>query len=339
VNKEDALLLLSDHQCVDTFRTYNPGNFLTLLSNYNTKFLRTIDLEIAPAISKWPKPGQPKYGPLSLKSICKAFQHGFSKFKSTSKGCSHCFDVCEQNPHLSHQQLYQELRSHFLYDVEALRRPTLQAGSLDVRRSDGGRTIDCGLSVGNHWWSHMSTDRNTPPPRVSVLIFSISPHRFSIFLSSQFRLFLMSVIFCVASRWTSDWHIHPRPTWCGWWCAAEHLCDSTHVKARMKYEINQCQIILFKSYQVMKQKISEQAKMNSSDWSGLHQEDSDGFIQQKQHEDAVQETKTPGETSKRGRFFETGVRSSLSFSFAFTVPLRLSGRSLPISLTRFGCEY
>jgi hypothetical protein len=29
----------------------------------------------------------------------------------------------------------------------------------------------------------------------------------------------------------------------------------------------------------MKQKISEQAKMNSSDWSGLHQEDSDGFIQ------------------------------------------------------------
>jgi hypothetical protein len=138
VNKEDALLLLSDHQCVDTFRTYNPENFLTLLSNYNTKFLRTIDLEIAPAISKWPKPGQPKYGPLSLKSIRKAFQHGFSKFKSTSKGCSHCFDVCEQNPHLSHQQLYQELRSHFLYDVEALRRPTLQGGSLDVKRSDGG---------------------------------------------------------------------------------------------------------------------------------------------------------------------------------------------------------
>jgi hypothetical protein len=35
---------------------------------------------------------------------------------------------------------------------------------------------------------------------------------------------------------------------------------------------------LFTCYQIMKRKISEQAKMNSSDWSGL-QEDSDGFTQ------------------------------------------------------------
>ena len=154
VNKEVALVLLADHYCADTSRVYAPEQFANLLSDYNTKFLRTIDLEIAPSITKWPRKGEAKYGPLSLKSIRKAFQHGFNKFKSTSLGCAHCYDVCEQNPHLSHQELYQELRAHFLFDADALKRRTLHdAVSLFDKRSDGGsaRGRSDGGSVRGHF--------------------------------------------------------------------------------------------------------------------------------------------------------------------------------------------
>ncbi len=54
VNKEAAILLLADHHCADTSRSYAPEKFTNLFSDYNNKFLRTIDLEVAPSITKWP---------------------------------------------------------------------------------------------------------------------------------------------------------------------------------------------------------------------------------------------------------------------------------------------
>jgi hypothetical protein len=142
LNKEQAKDALSQHICFDNSRKYNPEEFLHQLSVFNTKFLRTIDLEIAPSIGKWPLVGEAKYGPIRLKTIRKAFRDGFAKYKHVSVACDHCYDICEQNPQLNHAELYGELRSHFQLDVDALRRNTLKQAITPDLRSNGGSAYD-----------------------------------------------------------------------------------------------------------------------------------------------------------------------------------------------------
>ena len=126
-NNEQAKALLDYHQCRDNGNG-NPSSFLKTLSTYNTAVLRTLDLEIAPSIGKWPKKNEPKHGPLTLKSIRASFKNGFSADKAISVACKHCFNVCEQNPKWSHSKLYRELRDHFLEDERALSRATMSSG-------------------------------------------------------------------------------------------------------------------------------------------------------------------------------------------------------------------
>ena len=78
LNKEMATYVLAAHSCDDFTHVYNPAIFLQLISAFNTKFLRTIDMEIAPSITQWPNSGDTKFGPIRLKTIRKTFQHRFS---------------------------------------------------------------------------------------------------------------------------------------------------------------------------------------------------------------------------------------------------------------------
>ena len=123
-DNEQAKLLLETHHCRDNGNG-NPSYFLKSLSAYNTAVLRTLDIEIAPSVGKWPRKGERKHGPLTLKSIRTAFKNGFAADKSISAACKHCYSVCEQNPKWSHTRLYRELRDHFLEDERALQRSTM----------------------------------------------------------------------------------------------------------------------------------------------------------------------------------------------------------------------
>jgi ferredoxin len=137
-NKEEAIVLLKQTQCIVHSTNIKPDVFLAVLSAYNTKFLRTLDLQIAPSIKKWPAHGQVKYGPVELVSIRKAFKDGFAASKDRSESCKHCFEVCTQNPTMPHKDLYTKLRVHFQEDVKALQRPTLHGGSAiaDTKQSN-----------------------------------------------------------------------------------------------------------------------------------------------------------------------------------------------------------
>ena len=141
-NNEQAKQLLSTHECRVTAKEVSPTNFIRLLSTYNTAFMRTLDLEIAPSVAKWPKKGKPKHGPLTLKSIRHTFKQGFSHDKDFSESCKHCFNVCDQNPKWSHAKLYSELRSHFLEDEKSLMRPTLHGGSHGGRAQTNHRPYE-----------------------------------------------------------------------------------------------------------------------------------------------------------------------------------------------------
>ncbi len=125
-NNEQAKEQLDSHRLY-AGKTRDPTVFLHSLSTYNNAFLRSLDLEIAPSIPRWPKKGEPKYGPLTLKSIRASFKKGFSHDKDSSEACKHCYNVCEQNPKWSHSKLYSELRYHFLEDEASLKRSTMKA--------------------------------------------------------------------------------------------------------------------------------------------------------------------------------------------------------------------
>jgi hypothetical protein len=125
-NNEQAKEQLDSHRLY-AGKQRDPTSFLHCLSTYNTAFLRSLDLEIAPSIPRWPKKGEPKYGPLSLKSIRASFKKGFSHDKDSSEACKQCFNVCEQNPKWNHAKIYSELRYHFLEDEASLKRSTMKA--------------------------------------------------------------------------------------------------------------------------------------------------------------------------------------------------------------------
>jgi hypothetical protein len=148
-NKEEALELLKTVSCRVYSGNIDPSTFLDVLSKYNISFLNLLDLQIAPSIRKWPAFGKPKFGPLTLKSIRKAFKDGFASSKDTSSSCKHCYDVIDQNPDLSHKDLYTELRVHFQEDAIALSRSTMSGGrasagkkSFNDRQAGGGRRED-----------------------------------------------------------------------------------------------------------------------------------------------------------------------------------------------------
>lgn len=139
-NKEEALLLLRHAQVYVRKGSCPPQTFLTILSNYNTTFLRILDLQIAPSIRKWPNRGRPKYGLLELKSIRKAFKDGFNSCKEYSPACKHCYDVADLNPNMPHRALYAELRAHFQEDVKSLSRATMHGGSVQHPPQNAGQT-------------------------------------------------------------------------------------------------------------------------------------------------------------------------------------------------------
>jgi len=127
-NNEQAKEQL-DSQRLYAGKQRDPTSFLRSLSTYNTAFLRSLDLEIAPSIPRWPKKGEAKYGPLTLKSIRASFKKGFSHDKEYSEACKHCFNICEQNPKWNHSKLYSELRAHFLADEASLSRATMKGAT------------------------------------------------------------------------------------------------------------------------------------------------------------------------------------------------------------------
>ncbi len=129
-NKEEALTLLRQAHVHVRKGSCPPQVFLNLLSNFNTTFLRILDLQIAPSIRKWPDIGRPKYGLLEVKTIRKAFKDGFASCKDFSPACKHCYDVADQNPTMAHRTLYAELRAHFQDDVKSLSRATMHGGSV-----------------------------------------------------------------------------------------------------------------------------------------------------------------------------------------------------------------
>jgi hypothetical protein len=61
----------------------NPTAVLRALSTFNTSFLRTLDLEIAPSVGKWPTKKEAKHGPLTLKTIRHCFKMGFDQSKDS----------------------------------------------------------------------------------------------------------------------------------------------------------------------------------------------------------------------------------------------------------------
>jgi hypothetical protein len=146
-NKEEALALLKTARCTVYSGNISPETFLTVLSTYNSDFLRILDLQIAPTVHRWPKPGEPKSGPLTVKAIRDAFKEGFSACKEKSSSCEHCYNVCKQNADLPHEALYIELRLHFQEDARALERATLKgktssgggASGSGGKGSNGGR--------------------------------------------------------------------------------------------------------------------------------------------------------------------------------------------------------
>jgi len=135
-NNEQAKEQLDSHRLY-AGKQRDPTSFLRSLSTFNTAFLRSLDLEIAPSIARWPSKGEAKYGPLSLKSIRASFKKGFSHDKESSEACRHCYNVCEQNPKWSHSKLYSEMRSHFLADEASLARVTMKGAVLGGSESGG----------------------------------------------------------------------------------------------------------------------------------------------------------------------------------------------------------
>ncbi len=178
-NKEEALVILREAECVVYKKgPIAPDVFLKLLSSYNTTFLRILDLQIAPSIKKWPAAGQAKSGPLTLKTIRKAFKDGFVKCKDTSSSCKHCYDVIDMNPDMSHRELYIELRTHFQEDAKSLKRGTMNGGSTLVKgpqdqRQNGGRNNRT-PSVGSSANPSTNTDRNAKRP-ISKPDFKVVP--------------------------------------------------------------------------------------------------------------------------------------------------------------------
>lgn len=128
-NKEEALELLRTVQCTVYKSNISPETFLGVLSSYNSQFLRVLDLQIAPSVRKWPPPGKPKHGPLTIKSIREVFKDGFAACKDKSPACKHCHSVVKQNQDMPHKSLYIELRVHFQDDAKALARSTMGGGA------------------------------------------------------------------------------------------------------------------------------------------------------------------------------------------------------------------
>jgi hypothetical protein len=145
-NKEQALDILKQVQCTVYSRSkLAPDAFLKILSNYNTTFMRALDLQIAPSVSNWPAVGKPKARPLTLKTIRKSFKDGFAGSKSSSAACMHCYTVVDMNHDMPHKELYTELRVHFQDDAEYLKRSTLKGGSTDDKtQGTRGATSDGG---------------------------------------------------------------------------------------------------------------------------------------------------------------------------------------------------
>jgi hypothetical protein len=135
-NKEEALILLRHAHVHVRKGSCPPQIFLNILSNYNTTFLRILDLQIAPSIRKWPDRDRPEYGLLELKQIRKVFKKSFSACKEISPACKHCYVVVDQNPLMSHRTLYAELRLHFQDDVKSLSRQTMNGGSVQQSSND-----------------------------------------------------------------------------------------------------------------------------------------------------------------------------------------------------------
>jgi len=143
-NTKEALALFQPLVCNDYSKQYNPQAFMNLLSTYNDRFLRTIDLEVAPSIGKWPPRTAEKSGPLTLRNLREAFKNGFAGSKDTSTSSKYCYDLCKANPTMSHNALYLEMRANFQGDLRALSRATLK-GKHSVNpfsRSNGGGAAD-----------------------------------------------------------------------------------------------------------------------------------------------------------------------------------------------------